>query len=133
MDPDLLVAMESSTLDRWARERLQELFRHFPVVCVIGARQVGKTTLVHTAFPDMASVTFDPSTDIGSARSDPDLFLQTHPAPCFLDEIQFVPPLLSSMKRLVDKQKRPGMYLLSGSQQFSVLHSLAESMAGRVA
>jgi hypothetical protein len=133
MDPDLLVAMESSTLDRWAKGRLQELFRHFPVVCVIGARQVGKTTLVHSTFPDIASVTFDPSTDIGSARSDPDLFLQTHPAPCFLDEIQFVPQLLSSMKRLVDKQKRPGMYLLSGSQQFSVLHSLAESMAGRVA
>lgn len=133
MDPDLLVAMESSTLDRWARERLQDLFRHFPVVCVIGARQVGKTTIVHSTFPDMASVTFDPSTDIGSARSDPDLFLQTHPAPCFLDEIQFVPQLLSSLKRLVDRQKRAGMYLLSGSQQLSVLHSLAESMAGRVA
>jgi hypothetical protein len=112
---------------------LQELFRYFPVVCVVGARQVGKTTLVQCAFPEIPSVTFDPSTDIGSARSDPDLFLQTHPAPHFLDEIQFVPPLLSSMKRLVDRGKRSGMYLLSGSQQFSVLHKLAESMAGRVA
>lgn len=133
MDPDLLVAGEDAPLPRWALGRLKELFRYFPVVCVIGARQVGKTTLVHSCFPGIASVTFDEISDIGSARSDPDLFLQSHPAPYFLDEIQFVPQVLSSLKRLVDRDKGKGMYVLSGSQQFSVLKALSESMAGRVA
>ena len=133
MDPDLLVAAEEASLDRWATARLRELFRYFPVVCVIGARQVGKTTMVQNAFPGIRSVTFDEIADIGSARKDPDLFLQSHPGPCFLDEIQFSPQVLSSLKRLVDQEKRKGMYVLSGSQQFSVLKALSESMAGRVA
>lgn len=80
----------------------------------------------------METIVFDPAEDIGNARQDPDFFLQNHPPPLFLDEIQYAPELLSAIKRRVDREKKKGMYILSGSQNFSVLKSISESLAGRV-
>jgi uncharacterized protein len=76
-------------------------------------------------------VVFDPVIDVGNARSDPELFLQNHPAPFILDEVQYCPEVVSCIKRIVDLNKHPGMYLLTGSQQWSVLKSISESLAGR--
>lgn len=112
-------------------EKLEMLLAHFPVVVVSGARQVGKTTLIRRLFPDWDLVTFDPVVDVGNARADPELFLRNHPSPLVLDEIQYSPALVPSIKRIVDEDKRPGMYLLTGSQQWSVLRSISESLAGR--
>ncbi|MBF0432986.1 MAG: ATP-binding protein, partial [Fibrobacteria bacterium] len=75
---------------------------------------------------------FDPVADRFNARSDPDFFLQNNAKPLFLDEIQYAPELLASIKRDVDKHKEPGMYILSGSQNLSVLKNISESLAGRV-
>lgn len=69
--------------------------------------------------------------DIGNARSDPDLFLQNFAPPLILDEIQYAPELISGIKRYVDRLKRPGMYILTGSQQWQILESTRESLAGR--
>jgi hypothetical protein len=114
--------------------KLLKLAEAFPVVVVSGARQVGKTTLLRHVFPKHDYAVFDPSIDLENARGEPDLFLRNHPPPVVLDEIQYAPELVSAVKRQVDASgSRPGMYLMSGSQHWQVLRSLAESLAGRVA
>ena len=111
--------------------RLQRLIEQFPVVVVSGARQVGKSTLLRHLFPDWECVVFDPVVDVGNARSDPELFLDNHPAPLVLDEIQYSPELVASLKRRVDQRREPGLYLLTGPQQWSVMKAISESLAGR--
>ena len=121
-------------LERCATGRLKQLFAAFPVVVVSGARQVGKTTLLWHAFSGLDYVVFDPTIDVENARSEPDLFLQNHRPPLILDEIQYAPELVSALKRRIDEaQARPGMYLVTGSQQWQVMRTLAESLAGRAA
>ncbi len=116
---------------RLQTQRLKDLFRRFPVVIVTGARQVGKSTLVRKVFPDAGCVVFDPVTDVENARRDPDLFLDHHPAPLILDEIQYAPELVAALKRRIDRKRQSGQYLLTGSQQWGVLKSMTESLAGR--
>lgn len=74
---------------------------------------------------------FDPLTDVGNARSEPELFFKNNPGPLFLDEIQYAPQLVPVLKRLVDKDRTPGRYILSGSHQWGILNSISESLAGR--
>ena len=120
--------------NRLLEKKLVELFKYYPVVAVLGARQVGKSTLVENLFRDrIRTVVFDPVVDVGNAREDPDFFLQNIIPPVFLDEIQFAPELLSSIKRRVDQEKKNGLYILSGSQNLAVLKNISESLAGRVA
>lgn len=117
---------------RFLTNHLLSLADHFPVVVLSGARQVGKTTLLANVFGEKTEmVVFDPIQDIGNARQDPDLFLDNHPAPVILDEIQYAPELVAALKRRVDLNRKPGQYLLTGSQQWNVMRSLAESLAGR--
>ncbi len=122
-----------SFLERISAERIREMAKFYPVICIVGARQVGKSTLVrHLWNPEIETVLFDPTDDVENARKDPDFFLQNHGTPLFLDEIQYAPEVLSAIKRRVDREKKPGMYILSGSQNLSVLKGLSESLAGRV-
>jgi len=113
--------------------RLHKLIETFPVVVIGGARQVGKSTLIKHAFPPGTDcVVFDPVVDVENARQDPDLFLNNHPGkPLLLDEIQYAPELVASIKRRVDRSRKPGQFVLTGSQQWEVMKSLAESLAGR--
>ncbi len=116
---------------RTVSDRIMGLAAHFSVVVVTGARQVGKSTLINNVFPDWNCVVFDPVVDVGNARQDPEFFLQNHAMPLILDEIQYCPELVAVIKRRVDMHKQPGMYVLTGSQQWSVLKTIAESLAGR--
>ena len=119
---------------RYIESRLREFWKHFPIVAVLGARQVGKSRLVQEVLGKrVKTIVFDPVQDVGGARQDPDLFLQNHPAPLFLDEVQYAPELLPALKRRVDERPGAGRYILSGSQNLMVLRSIAESLAGRVA
>lgn len=119
---------------RLLENRIKELFQYYPIVAVLGARQVGKSTLVENLFKDgMHTVVFDPVVDIGNARQDPDFFIQSISIPAFLDEIQYAPELLNAIKRKVDRKKQNGQYIISGSQNLSVLKDISESLAGRVA
>lgn len=121
-------------LHRFIQNRLENVFKYFPCVLLTGARQVGKTTLVKEIIPSQSMVTFDPVEDVRGAKADPDLFLQQMSVPGFLDEVQFVPQVLASLKRFVDTRgSRKSMFYLSGSQNLSVLRGVAESMAGRIA
>ena len=112
-------------------DQLLGMIKQFPVVVVSGARQVGKSTLLEHTLPDWDIVVFDPAVDVGNARQDPDLFLDNHPPPVVLDEIQYAPELVAAIKRRVDRARKPGQYVLTGSQQWSVLKSASESLAGR--
>ena len=121
-------------LHRLIESLLKEVLQHFPVVAVTGARQVGKSTLVEAICGDQfKTFVFDPVEDVGLANSDPDLFLRNNPGSLFLDEIQYAPNLLNSLKRSVDKDRSPGRFIISGSQNLSLVKNVSESLAGRVA
>jgi predicted AAA+ superfamily ATPase len=118
--------------NRHISKKLQKISASSKVVLITGARQVGKSTILQNTFPNLPLITFDPDTDIRGAKADPGLFLKDHSAPIILDEIQYVPQLLSHIKRIVDQSSDRPQYLLTGSQNLAMLSSVAESMAGRV-
>lgn len=106
----------------------------FPVVLVTGARQVGKTTfLQHLSQSERAYVSLDDPLILSLAKSDPALFMQRFPPPVLIDEIQYAPELLPYIKLAVDQQRQPGLFWLTGSQQFHLMQGISESLAGRVA
>ena len=119
--------------ERLLTARLKRLVQTFPVVVISGARQVGKSTILNHAFAvNTDCVVLDPVIDVENVRQDPDLFLDNHPrSPLLLDEIQYAPELVAAIKRRVDRDRRPGQFVLTGSQQWEVMKSLAESLAGR--
>ena len=119
---------------RLAESKLRSYARAFACTLVTGARQVGKSTLLQELFgATHRAFVFDPVQDLFGVRQDPDLFLRNNPPPLILDEIQYVPELVPALKRWIDETRRPGMYLVTGSQQWQVMRDLAESLAGRVA
>lgn len=112
--------------------KLRRMVASFPITVLSGARQVGKTTLLRHLFPEFDYFVFDPAIDLENARKEPDLFLRNHPAPLILDEVQYAPELMTSLKRRIDATgAQVGQYVLTGSQQWQVMRSLAESLAGR--
>lgn len=118
--------------ERMLTDRLLRLFSVFPIVVVTGARQVGKSTLLaNTLGGNMETVVFDPVIDVENARQDPELFLNNRRPPIILDEIQYTPELVPAIKRRVDRDRSAGQYLLTGSQQWGVMRSISESLAGR--
>ncbi len=118
---------------RTLRSSILKASRHFPVVAVTGARQVGKTTLLkEICEPERRYVSLDDPFLLKSAKEDPELFLQNHPAPLLIDEIQYAPELLPFIKMRVDAAKKKGEYWLTGSQPFHLMQGLSESLAGRV-
>ncbi len=111
-----------------------EADKHFPVLLLTGARQVGKTTMLkHLRKDGMQYVTFDDPLVLSLAKEDPALFMQRFEAPLILDEIQYAPELLPYIKMSVDRSMQPGMFWLTGSQQFHMMRDVSESLAGRIA
>jgi len=125
-------------IDRPYRARTLEGFlekasTQFPVILVTGARQTGKTTLLrHLGQENRSYVTLDDPLVLSLAKEDPALFIQRFPAPVTIDEIQYAPELLPYIKIEVDRAQRPGLYWLTGSQQFHMMRGVSESLAGRV-
>ncbi len=118
---------------REAAEVIKNINETFRVLLVTGPRQVGKTTLLLALKPDnMEYVTLDDEVLRNQAINDPKLFLEEHPAPLLIDEAQYAPNLFSYIKIYVDKEKKNGMYWLTGSQQFHLMKNVSESLAGRV-
>ncbi len=122
------------TVPRTLAATIQRVSDHFPVLLLTGPRQVGKTTLLEQcAAPGRRLVTLDDLDQRDLARHDPALFLQRHPAPLIIDEVQYAPELFSAIKIAVDRSKEPGQFWLTGSQKFHLMQGITESLAGRVA
>lgn len=120
-------------LERSMVSELRHYMRAFPCVLVTGARQVGKSTLLRQHLPEgMEYLTLDSLKTAAEAKDDPEGFLENHPAPLCIDEIQYVPELFRAIKTKVDADRRAGMYCLTGSQRFHLMKGVSESLAGRI-
>lgn len=103
----------------------------FPVITITGPRQSGKTTLAKMTFPDKEYVTLEDMDTREFALSDPRAFLDRYSDGAIIDEVQHVPPLLSYIQTIVDRKNRPGMFVLTGSNQFQSMQNITQSLAGR--
>ncbi len=116
---------------RSARQRLLESLAAYPVVVLTGARQAGKSTLLRNALPDWPMVSLEDPDLREFAQTDPRGFLRQYSAPLIIDEAQRVPAMFSYIQTAVDADRLMGRYVLSGSQQFSLLAGITQSLAGR--
>jgi predicted AAA+ superfamily ATPase len=97
-----------------------------------GARQTGKTSTFLRLFPGHSFVSLDLPTEAEQAEKEPRTFLQRHPPPVIIDEVQYAPGLFRHLKAEVDaKRARNGQFLLTGSQKFTLMKNVSESLAGR--
>ncbi len=120
-------------IQRAMSERLRESASHFPVVTLTGPRQSGKTTLARSVFPDHHYVSLEIPEQRELALSDPRGFLAGLNGPAILDVAQRAPGLFSYIQVDVDEDDRPGRFILTGSQNFLLLASITQSLAGRCA
>jgi predicted AAA+ superfamily ATPase len=121
-------------ISRTLGQTIRKASASFPVLLLTGPRQVGKTTLLEAcAEAGRSYVTLDDMEQRALAQSDPALFLQRHKTPLIIDEIQYAPELFSAIKIAVDKARQPGLFWLTGSQKFHLMHGITETLAGRVA
>lgn len=122
-------------IDRNITSRLLAALARSPVVFLDGARQTGKSTLarmlINDGFP-ARYVTLDDAIVRASAQADPDGFVGAFEDPVVIDEAQLVPDLLRSVKASVDRDRRPGRFLLTGSANVLFLPRASESLAGRM-
>jgi predicted AAA+ superfamily ATPase len=107
---------------------------HFPCVAIIGARQVGKSTLMHQLLPGAPFFDLEKESDFARISRDTEFFLQDNPTPLCIDEAQLCPQLFESMRVKIDaNRKQAGQYLISGSSSPELMSNISESLAGRVA
>lgn len=113
---------------------LRRAARDFRAVVLTGARQTGKSTLFRHLFArSHRYVSLDNPRELKLAQEDPRLFLDEYPPPLILDEIQYAPQILPYVKMRVDNSPARGQFLITGSQHFTLMKNVAESLAGRVA
>lgn len=119
---------------RFTRPRLLELLADTPVVLVHGPRQCGKTTLARSVEQERAYAyyTFDDDNLLAAVQADPVGFVAELPPRVILDEVQRVPGLFTSLKASVDRDRKPGRFLLAGSANVLLLPKLSDSLAGRI-
>lgn len=122
-------------IPRYIEETIEKSGKTFKVIFLGGPRQVGKTT-VFKRLADrkgLSYITLDDLNQREIARKDPALFLQQLKLPVVIDEVQYAPQLFSQIKKIVDERDTNGQFWLTGSQQFSLIKNIQESLAGRVA
>ncbi len=125
-------------IDRWVSNKLQQTLRRVPAVALLGARQVGKTTLAQSIAQGRASIYLDLETPADLVKlSDPAPFLSQHSDKLvILDEIQRAPDLFMVLRGLIDQNRREGrkaeQFLLLGSASKDLLRQSSESLAGRI-
>ena len=128
-----LSSLGNTVITRELTPRLVELFGKYPFVTVTGPRQSGKTTLCRAAFPHLEYANLEAPDLREFAESDPRGFLAQLGDGAILDEIQRVPILLSYLQVLADEQRRNGLFVLTGNEQFRLSDAISQSLAGRTA
>lgn len=129
-------------IKRLLEDDIAENSKSFPVILVCGPRQVGKTTILEKLSGSKVNyVSLDDPLERKNAKEDPSLFLENHSAPLIIEEIQYATELLPYIKMKVDKARlesfqnnstNVGLYYLTGSQMFTMMQNVSESLAGRV-
>lgn len=122
-------------IQRHLATRILEALADTPVVFLNGPRQSGKSTLAQTLARQEFSadyLTLDDATTLAAARSDPEGFLAGFEGPIVIDEIQRAPELFLAIKAKVDRDRKPGRFLLTGSADVLLMPNVAESLAGRM-
>lgn len=119
-------------ISRDLSKQLRLMAKKMPAIALTGPRQSGKTTLLKETFSgyDYVNLEHPPTREL--AIKDPDLFLSQFTKGVIIDEVQRAPELFSYLQVLIDAQKKKGRYILSGSQNFSLLENISQSLAGRV-
>jgi len=112
---------------------LKDAAKKYPIVVITGPRQSGKTTIAKKVFTQKKYISLEDIDIRELAQSDPRAFLKELPNGAILDEIQRVPELLSYIQTIVDNSKKNGLFILTGSNQFSLIDNINQSLAGRVA
>lgn len=120
-------------IKRHAEDILLKMSEMFKIVLVTGQRQVGKTTIIKKIFGNTHQyVSLDDMLIQEQIKRDPALFFQTHQLPIIIDEVQKVKEIFPYLKLLADQSEKKGQIILTGSQTFSLMHHVSESLAGRV-
>lgn len=128
-------------IERQILKTIERSLKQYPVTLVTGARQVGKTTLVTELEKKYGYtyLTFDDTDMLRSAKADPKKFVEMHPSPVIYDEVQRAPELFVEIEAAVNKKRRlegslkaNGMFILTGSQKYSLMQGVTESLSGRV-
>lgn len=121
-------------IKRLIEKTIIDTLKTFPVVILTGARQSGKTTLLKHLFSSTFNYISLDELDIRSlAINDPREFLNKFKTPLIIDKIQNAPQLLPYIKAVVDKERKNGRFIITGSQQFPLMKNVSESLAGRAA
>ena len=120
-------------IQRDASSELIKLATQFKAVAVIGPRQSGKTTLVRHTFANKPYVSLENPDTRQFAQEDPRGFLYQFPAGAILDEAQRVPHLFSYLQQILDEHKEPGLFIITGSNNFLLQENISQSLAGRIA
>ncbi|MDP3177192.1 MAG: AAA family ATPase, partial [Spirochaetaceae bacterium] len=119
---------------RIAEERLRDLLRYFPALVLTGARQTGKTTLLRKVFPSYGYISLDLPSQAALAEEAPDRFFERNPPPCIIDEVQNAPGVFRHLKVRIDGERHAmGSWILTGSQKFTLMKNISDSLAGRTA
>lgn len=119
-------------ITRHAAPRLVELAGYYPIVAITGPRQSGKTTLARATFADKPYASLEDPDVRMLATADPRGFLAQYPDGAIIDEVQRAPDLFSYLQTRVDADRRTGLFILTGSQQFGLMEKISQSLAGRV-
>lgn len=120
-------------IPRDAETALRTLAKGYPVVALTGPRQSGKTTLARLVFASMPYTSMENPAQREFAESDPQGFFSRYPEGAIIDEAQRCPQLFQWLQGVVDEARKPGQFVLTGSQQFGLLAGITQSLAGRVA
>jgi len=111
---------------------IRRLATLYPIVGITGPRQSGKTTLAQYVFPELPYVSLENSDIRLQAEQDPRSFLKLYQDGAVFDEVQHVPILLSYLQGIVDADPKKGRYIITGSQNFALNSSIAQSLSGRI-
>jgi len=121
-------------IERDISNLVQDLNNKRPALLLTGARQTGKSSLLNHYFPDYRYISLDVPLSAKQASENGQYFLQSNPAPLIIDEVQYAPELFRHLKIHIDQNRQwSGQYLMTGSQKFSLMRGVSESLAGRVA
>lgn len=120
------------SVNRNIKIQIERFMDKYPIVAITGPRQSGKTTLLKQLFPNYTYLSLENPDTSEFAKSDPKAFLEMYNDQVILDEVQKAPELFSYLQSIVDESGKMGQYILSGSQNFLLMKSITQSLAGRV-